>query len=109
MYLDVSVNRRYTCLAESTKGLKRIEVVDFLQFQDLSTLPVGISIISIKHNFLLVVTRNLNPKLDLYFFPVLLSLGILEKVFHILGVIDEETELLPPSLIHKVIFFCILG
>ena len=52
-----------------------------------------------------MVTSNLNPKLDLYFFPALLSLGILEKVFHILGVIDAETELLPPSLIHKVIVF----
>ena len=42
MYLDFSVARRDTCLIDSAKVFKRMEVVDFLQLQKLVILPVGV-------------------------------------------------------------------
>ena len=94
MYLDFSVTRRDTCLVDRTKGFKIIEVIDLPQFQEISILQVGVSIISIKHHCLIVITRNLHPKLDLHYITSLLSLGSLEEAVHILSVIHISKELL---------------
>ena len=64
-------------------------------------LPGCVSVLCIKHHPLLVVTRYLHPKLDIYCVTALLSLGILEKADHLLVLIDIATELLPPSLIQE--------
>ena len=74
MYFDFSVTRRDKCLADRTKGFKRIKVVYLLLFQELSILPVHVFIISIKHHCLL----------DLRCISSLLSLGSLEEVVHLL-------------------------
>ena len=50
-----------------------------------------------------MVTRDLNPKLDLSCVTALLRLGSFEKAVHLLGVLDVATELIPPRLIQKVI------
>ena len=50
MYLDFSVTRRDTCLVDSTKGFKMIEVVYFIQFQNLSIPTFGFLIINTKHH-----------------------------------------------------------
>ena len=91
------------CLADRTKVFKRMEVVDFLQFQEISILTVNVSVISIKHHCLLMVTRNLHPKLELHCFTSLLSIGSLEEAVHILSVILTAAEMLPYRLIDEVI------
>ena len=54
-------------------------------------LPGCVSVLCIKHHPLLVVTRYLHPKLDIYCVTALLSLGILEKAVHILVLLDKAT------------------
>ena len=109
VYLDFSVTRRDTFLVDSTKRFKSIEVVYFLQLNKLSILPVGASIISIKHHFLFMVRRNLHPKLDLHCITFLLSLGIIGEAVHLLSFLHISAELLPSSLVNEVIIMCILG
>ena len=108
MYLDFSVTRRDTCLSDITKLFKRIQVVDLLQLQELSILPVGISIIIIKHHCLLMVTINLHPKLDLHCITLLLILDSLDEAVRILIVLHIAADLLPYRLINEVIIMCIL-
>ena len=109
MYLYFSVTSRDTCLVDRTKGFNNIKVVYFLQFQELSTLPVGVSIISIKNYLLLMLTRNLHPKIYLKCIPLMLSLGILAEVVHIISAIRIAAELIPSKLVDEVIIMRILG
>ena len=109
MYLYFSVTSRDTCLVDRTKGFNNIKVVYFLQFQELITLPVGVSIISIKNYLLLMLTRNLHPKIYLKCIPLMLSLGILAEVVHIISAIRIAAELIPSKLVDEVIIMRILG
>ena len=93
------------CLVNIAKVFKSVEVVDFLQFQEHSILSVGVSIISIKHHCLVVVTSNIHPKIDLCCILFLISLGSLEEAVHLLSVIHTAAELLPSSLVDEVINF----
>ena len=79
-----------------------------LQFQEISILPVGVYFISTKHYLLLMVTRNLHPKLDLHCITSLLSLGSLEEAVHLLSVLHIAAELLPSRLVDEVIIMFIL-
>ena len=106
---SVCVTRRDTCLVDSTKGFKIIKVVDFLKFQDISILPVGVSVIMIKHNCLLMVTSNLRPKLDLDYITSPISLDSLEEAVHLLSVLHIAEDLLPYRLIDEVVIMCIFG
>ena len=109
MYLDFSMTRRDTRLVDRTKGLKMIKVVDFLQLQDLSILPVGVSIISIKNHYLLIVTGNIHSKTDPQCIILMLSLGSLEEAVCLLIVLHIAVEHLPSSIVDEVIIICILG
>ena len=109
MYLDFSVTRRDACLADRTKGFKSIDVLDLIQLQELSILAVDVSIISIKQNCLLMVTRNIHPKINLHCIPLMLSLGNLEEAVNLLRVIHIAEDLLKSRLVDDVIIMCILG
>ena len=108
MYWDFSMTRRDKRLVDRTKGLKMIKVVDFLQLQDLSILPVGVSIISIKNHYLLIVTRNIHSKIDPQCIILMLSLGSLEEAVNLISVLDVSTDLLPSRLVYEVIITCLL-
>ena len=109
MYLDFSVTKRDMCLADRTKVFKIIEVLDLLHFQDLIILPVGVSIVSIKQNCLLAITKNIHPKLDIHCIILLLSLVRLEEAGHLRSVLHIAAELIPSRLVNEVIIKCILG
>ena len=99
MYLYFSVTRRDTCLDDSTKGFKRIKVVDLLQLQELRIIPVGVYIISIKHHCLLMITRNIHPKIDIIRITLLLSLGILKEAVHLISVLHIEAEIISSRIV----------
>ena len=65
--------------------------------------------IRIKHHYLLMVTRNIQPKLDLNCIPLLLSLVSLEEAVHLLSFFHIAAELLPSRIVDEVITICILG
>ena len=100
---------RDTCAVDRPKRIEGVKFVDLFYFKDIKTLPVDVSIVGIKKHCLLVVTRDLHPKFDLYYVNVMIILGILDKLVHLLVILDVAAELLPPRLIHKVIASCIPG
>ena len=91
------------CSVDKYKRIKGVEFGFFLVQGDQNP-----SSWCCKHHRLLVVTRYLHIKLDIYGVPALLILGRLEKAVCILGVLDVTTELLQPRLIKKVVVSCIL-
>ena len=109
MYWDFSMTRRDKRLVDRTKGLKMIKVVDFLQLQDLSILPVGVSIIRIKNHYLLIFTGDIHSKIDPQCIILMLSLGSLEEAVCLLIVLHIAVEHLPSSIVDEVIIMCILG
>ena len=108
MYLCLSIDVRNTCAVERPKIIKAAKLVVFY-FKYISICTVCVSIVGIKHHRLLLVARYLHPKLDVDYITMIISLGILERVVYLLGVLDLETELLLPRLIQKFIVSCILG
>ena len=70
--------------------------------------PVGVFIISTKHHFLLIVTRDIYPKLDLHCIPLLVTLGRFEEADHLLGALHIVAELLPFRIFYEVIIMCII-
>ena len=98
-------NMRDMYAADRPKRIKGVEVVDLFEFKDLSILTVVVSIVGIKYHRLLMTTKDLHPKLDIYCVPTLLILGSLEEVVHLLDIIDVAMDFLPPRLIHKVIVY----
>ena len=100
---------RDTCAVDRPKRIEGVKFVDLFYFKDIKTLPVDVSIVGIKKHCLLVVTRDLHPKLDIYCLSALLILFRLEKAVNIIGVIDTAMELLPPRFIKNVIVSYIIG
>ena len=108
MKLYLGVTRRNESAHVRAKIIEGVKVIDLLYFEEFSVLPVSVTILGVKHNLLLVVTRDIHTKLDLNSVAEILSLVIFEETVNFIGLLKIPTHLLPYRTIDYIMVTNIL-